>query len=71
LLVAKHQGIASLGGVMAIGTGACVVVSVAFLPAVLTLLCRIGWCPTDPPKKTANSHGFAPAHQTRTESTER
>ena len=53
LLVAKHQGIASLGGVMAIGTGTCVVASLAFLPAVLTLLCRIGWRPTDPPKKSA------------------
>jgi uncharacterized protein len=51
LLVAQHQGIASLGGVMAIGTGACVVASLAFLPAVLTLLCRIGWSPTESPKK--------------------
>jgi predicted RND superfamily exporter protein len=47
LLVAKHQGIASLGGIMAIGTGTCVVASLALLPAVLTLLCRVGWCPTD------------------------
>jgi predicted RND superfamily exporter protein len=50
LLVAKHQGIASLGGVMAIGTATCVVASLALLPAVLTLLCRVGWCPTDLPK---------------------
>ena len=53
LLVAKHQGIASLGGVMAIGTGTCVVASLILLPAVLTLLCRIGWCPTDPPQESA------------------
>lgn len=53
LLVAKHQGVASLGGVMAIGTGMCVVASLALLPAVLTLLCRIGWCPTDLPKRRA------------------
>jgi uncharacterized protein len=51
LLVAEHQGIASLGGVMALATGTCVVASLAFLPAVLTLLCRVGWCPTDPPRK--------------------
>jgi preprotein translocase subunit SecF len=49
LLVAKHQGIASLGGVMAIGTATCVVAALAFLPAVLTLLCRAGWCPTNSP----------------------
>jgi hopanoid biosynthesis associated RND transporter like protein HpnN len=41
LLVAKHQGIASLGGVMAIATGTCVIASLALLPAVLTLLCRV------------------------------
>jgi hopanoid biosynthesis associated RND transporter like protein HpnN len=50
LLVAQHQGIASLGGVMALATGTCVVASLAFLPAVLTLLCRVGWRPTGPPK---------------------
>jgi len=50
LLVAQHQGIASFGGVMAIGTATCVVASLAFLPAALALLCRFGWCPTDPPK---------------------
>jgi predicted RND superfamily exporter protein len=53
LLVAKHQGIASLGGVMAIGTATCVVASLALLPAVLTLLSRTGWSPIDPPKKSA------------------
>jgi hypothetical protein len=58
LLVAKHQGIASLGGVMAIGTGTCVVASLVLLPAVLALLCRIGWCPTQPPKES----GCAPVN---------
>jgi hopanoid biosynthesis associated RND transporter like protein HpnN len=53
LLVAQHQGIASFGGLMAIGTTTCVVASLAFLPAVLTILCRFGWCPTDPPTKRA------------------
>jgi hopanoid biosynthesis associated RND transporter like protein HpnN len=53
LLVAQHQGIASLGVVMAIGTATCVVASLALLPAVLTLLSRIGWSPIDPPKKSA------------------
>jgi uncharacterized protein len=54
LLVAKHQGIASLGGVMAIGTGTCMVASLAVLPAILTLLCRIGWRPAAAPKKINN-----------------
>lgn len=53
LMVAKHQGIASLGMAMVIGTGTCLVASLAFLPAVLTLLCRIGWCPTDPERSPA------------------
>jgi uncharacterized protein len=57
LLVAKHQGIASLGGVMAIGTGTCVVAALAFLPAALTLLGRIGWCPTEQrPERLSPKH---------------
>jgi len=67
LLVAKHQGIASLGGVMALGTGTCVVASLAFLPAVLALLCRIGWRPTHPTQKRWSRIGSAPALQTRVE----
>ena len=51
LLVAKHQGIASLGAVMALGTATCVVAALVFLPAFLSLLCRIGWCVTDPPNQ--------------------
>lgn len=43
LMVAKHQGIASLGAVMLIGTGMCMVVSLAVLPAILTVLSRAGW----------------------------
>ena len=40
LIVAKHQGIQSLGIVMSIGVGMCMVVAVTFLPAVLILLTR-------------------------------
>lgn len=43
LMVAEHQGIASLGAVMFIGNGMCMVASLAFLPAVLMLLNRAGW----------------------------
>ena len=41
LMVAKHQGIQSLGIVMSIGVGMCMVVAVTFLPAVLMLLTRL------------------------------
>lgn len=41
LTLAKHQGIQSLGYVMAIGTGTCMVAALTCLPAVLTLLGRL------------------------------
>jgi predicted RND superfamily exporter protein len=43
LLVSNHQGIASLGKVMLIGTGMCLVASLALLPVTLDLLGRAGW----------------------------
>ncbi len=43
LCFAKHQGIASLGFVMAVGVCTCMVVALTFLPAVLTLLIARGW----------------------------
>jgi uncharacterized protein len=43
LMSAKHQGIASLGEAMAIGTGMCMIASLTFLPAVLQLLRKAGW----------------------------
>lgn len=46
LLVAKHQGISSLGAVMAIGTGTCMLASLTVLPAVLHFLNKFGWSMT-------------------------
>jgi hopanoid biosynthesis associated RND transporter like protein HpnN len=43
LVLARHQGIASLGYVMAIGVLACLIASLALLPCVIDLLCRCGW----------------------------
>jgi predicted RND superfamily exporter protein len=43
LILAKHQGIQTLGFVMAVGTTTCMCVAVTFLPAMLTLLHRAGW----------------------------
>jgi uncharacterized protein len=50
LMAAQHQGIASLGKVMAIGTGMCMLASLTLLPALLHLLTQRGWKMT-PSKK--------------------
>ena len=46
LTLAKHQGLQSLGFVMAIGIAACLVAALTFLPAVLNILARYGWSVT-------------------------
>ncbi len=43
LVLAKHQGIKSLGEVMAVGIAACMIAGLSFLPALLTLCMRAGW----------------------------
>lgn len=43
LILAQHQGIESLGYVMAVGTATCMIAALTFLPAVLQLLLRMGW----------------------------
>ena len=43
LILAKHQGIQSLGYVMAVGTMTCMIASLTFLPSLMTLLTRWGW----------------------------
>jgi uncharacterized protein len=43
LTLAKHQGIQSLGLVMATGIGACMVAGLTFLPAAINILARYGW----------------------------
>ena len=43
LVLAKHQGIRSLGFVMAVGTSTCMIAALTFLPALLNLLIRSGW----------------------------
>lgn len=40
LLIAEHQGIRSLGAVMAVGTATCMIAGLTFLPALLTLMAR-------------------------------
>jgi uncharacterized protein len=55
LLIAKHQGIASLGYVMAVGTSTCMLAALTVMPAFLRLLNTIGWQP-----------GKKPSDQTKT-----
>jgi uncharacterized protein len=43
LIIAEHQGIRSLGIVMATGVTTCMLVGLTFLPALLNLLDRYGW----------------------------
>jgi uncharacterized protein len=43
LLLARHQGIRSLGEVMPVGIACCMIVGLTFLPALLNLLARWGW----------------------------
>ncbi|MDB6055043.1 MAG: putative exporter of the superfamily [Verrucomicrobiales bacterium] len=43
LMLAKHQGIASLGFVMSVGIATCLIASLTFLPALLILLGKKGW----------------------------
>lgn len=43
LMLAQHQGIASLGYVMVIGVFACLVSALAVLPCTINLMCRCGW----------------------------
>lgn len=45
LMLGQHQGIASLGYVMAVGTSTCMIAALTVLPALLTLLRRAGWAP--------------------------
>ena len=43
LTLASHQGIESLGYVMTIGVGGCMIASLTFFTALLTLLSKKGW----------------------------
>jgi hypothetical protein len=43
LILAKHQGISSLGLVMSVGVTTCMLAALTFLPALLTLMIRAGW----------------------------
>src|SRR5581483_1080034 len=43
LILAKHQGIQSLGLVVSLGIATCMIAGLTFLPAALNILVRLGW----------------------------
>jgi predicted RND superfamily exporter protein len=55
LILAKHQGIASLGFVMAVGVTTCMIAALTFLPALLNFLIRAGWKIKEPSDDNAQS----------------
>jgi predicted RND superfamily exporter protein len=55
LILAKHQGIRSLGEVMAMGVALCMIAALTFLPAVLNLWCRWGTKTKQPSGDNARS----------------
>ena len=57
LTLGKHQGIQSLGLVMAIGIAACMIAGLTILPALLNVLGRLGWTVS---KKRPSSSNAAP-----------
>jgi hypothetical protein len=60
LMLAQHQGIASLGYVMSVGTATCMVAALTFLPALLNLLVRHGWGPVQKTSDATRAPALAP-----------
>jgi hypothetical protein len=58
LTLAGHQGIQSLGLVMAMGIATCMVAGLTFLPALLNVLGRLGW--TVAKKRPSSSNAVPP-----------
>ena len=60
LTIAKHNGIHSLGVIMSIGIGTCMIAGLTFVPALLNLFCR--WLPLMK-KPGANKTSSAPGSE--------
>lgn len=58
LILGGHEGIRSMGLVMAMGIAACMVAGLTFLPAVLNLLSKIGWTVTK--KRPSSNNAKSP-----------
>ncbi len=57
LILGEHQGIQSLGWIMATGTAACMIAALTSLPAILTILYHSGTTVSRPNFASANSKG--------------
>jgi hypothetical protein len=55
LALGQHQGIQSLGLVMATGIAACLIAGLTFLPALLHILDRAGWSVTEKRPSSSNA----------------
>ena len=55
LILGRHQGIQSLGLVMAVGIAACLIAALVFLPALLHLLETVGWSVTKKRPSSSNA----------------
>ncbi|HEV7924297.1 MAG TPA: MMPL family transporter [Verrucomicrobiae bacterium] len=42
-MLGRHQGLQSLGMVMSMGIAACMIAGLTFLPAMISILGRVGW----------------------------
>jgi hypothetical protein len=58
LTLGRHQGIQSLGLVMAIGIAACMIAGLTFLPALINVLGRLGWSISE--KRPSSSNAAPP-----------
>ena len=55
LIIAKHQGIASLGFIMSLGVSTCMLAGLTMLPALLTVMMSWGWKIKKPSDDNARS----------------
>lgn len=55
LIIAKHQGIASLGFIMSVGVSTCMLAGLTLLPALLKLMISAGWKIKKPSDENARS----------------
>ena len=58
LILGKHQGIQSMGLVMAMGIAACMIAGLTFLPATLHMLAEYGWTVTK--KRPSSNNARSP-----------
>ncbi len=56
LVLAKHEGIESLGWIMSVGVATCMITGLTFLPVLLNLLKRAGWNIKKPSGTMHNPH---------------